>query len=639
MDTPHKTTLPETEVIKSTNIDHCIGLKYRVSATSFNPFSIDHSYALAAMCDQAVSYEVKNETQSSEQAEKQSAVTQYGEECAGTITSEFDGMPCPDRGPSAVAIGVFNTDGNKAGAETDMSGGSPSILSQHGTDPRAVELEIESIGVSFDGRKDMPMLNECSQTETVGTKLGHKIGVAIGFKAGQSANGGLGLEEENCPTLSHQPSALEPTVVYPINGMVLGKDTKDGDRQTTGIGSDGDRQTTGIGSENDPCPAIQTQHHHAVAQINSDSKTMDNLTNFDKQNSDSNLKEAVGFSHIASGVMLDCTPKNTATTIKACAVGEGATIVGVDGYNQTITGGASPTLSGAASDFHHTHGVIAEGIDPYNMSSTKDAASTIGVNCGISTGRNGVAIAIEGNGSRPSHLGNGFSGKEVSFTLNRIEQHGVAIGMKYLASEKSKAPISVEHAQALAAGCPDSAVAYESKNAMGITEGAHGVTCTESASSLQTGGGKPGQGYQAVAIGCDRRNQTGFDEVQPTLQSTVSDGGSTCSIGINAEPGNHDQSYPVECANSVVAKHKEGVMTEMEPKPMPLTHIVRRLTVTECERLMGFPDNYTKIPYRNKPAEACPDSPRYKALGNSWATNCAEWVLRRIVQAIKEGRA
>jgi len=57
---------------------------------------------------------------------------------------------------------------------------------------------------------------------------------------------------------------------------------------------------------------------------------------------------------------------------------------------------------------------------------------------------------------------------------------------------------------------------------------------------------------------------------------------------------------------------------------------VRRLTPVECERLMDFPDGFTRIPYRGKPADRCPDGPRYKALGNSWAVNVAEWVGERI---------
>ncbi len=63
---------------------------------------------------------------------------------------------------------------------------------------------------------------------------------------------------------------------------------------------------------------------------------------------------------------------------------------------------------------------------------------------------------------------------------------------------------------------------------------------------------------------------------------------------------------------------------------------VRRLTPTDAERLMGFPDGYTAIPWRKKPASECPDGPRYKSLGNSWAVNCARWIGERIeaVEAI-----
>lgn len=54
---------------------------------------------------------------------------------------------------------------------------------------------------------------------------------------------------------------------------------------------------------------------------------------------------------------------------------------------------------------------------------------------------------------------------------------------------------------------------------------------------------------------------------------------------------------------------------------------VRRLMPVECERLQGFPDGHTAIIWRGKPAA---DGPRYKALGNSWAVNCARWIGRRI---------
>ncbi|MBH3553158.1 DNA cytosine methyltransferase [Pseudomonas aeruginosa] len=57
---------------------------------------------------------------------------------------------------------------------------------------------------------------------------------------------------------------------------------------------------------------------------------------------------------------------------------------------------------------------------------------------------------------------------------------------------------------------------------------------------------------------------------------------------------------------------------------------VRRLTPRECERLQGFPDDYTLIPWRGKPAEKCPDGPRYKAIGNSKAVPVVRWIGRRL---------
>lgn len=65
-------------------------------------------------------------------------------------------------------------------------------------------------------------------------------------------------------------------------------------------------------------------------------------------------------------------------------------------------------------------------------------------------------------------------------------------------------------------------------------------------------------------------------------------------------------------------------------KPHILTSAVRRLTPKECERIMGFPDDYTLIPWRGKPAAQCPDGPRYKALGNSWAVPKFRWLGERI---------
>ena len=58
--------------------------------------------------------------------------------------------------------------------------------------------------------------------------------------------------------------------------------------------------------------------------------------------------------------------------------------------------------------------------------------------------------------------------------------------------------------------------------------------------------------------------------------------------------------------------------------------VVRRFTPTECERLQGMPDDYTRISWRNSTPENCPDGPRYRAIGNSMAVPVMRWIGERI---------
>ena len=81
----------------------------------------------------------------------------------------------------------------------------------------------------------------------------------------------------------------------------------------------------------------------------------------------------------------------------------------------------------------------------------------------------------------------------------------------------------------------------------------------------------------------------------------------------------HDMSATLSTHNTrtlITGDNEEGGLT------------VRRLTPRECERLQGFPDDYTDIPYRNK--EHAPDGARYKALGNSMAVPVMRWIGERI---------
>ena len=98
---------------------------------------------------------------------------------------------------------------------------------------------------------------------------------------------------------------------------------------------------------------------------------------------------------------------------------------------------------------------------------------------------------------------------------------------------------------------------------------------------------KSGQGAASRSIGWD-------ENVSPTLPANA--GGNTAPAVI-------------------------GTMTAMA---------VRRLTPVECERLQGFPDNWSRISWKGKPEEQCPDGPRYKACGNSMAVPVMRWIGERI---------
>jgi DNA (cytosine-5)-methyltransferase 1 len=111
-----------------------------------------------------------------------------------------------------------------------------------------------------------------------------------------------------------------------------------------------------------------------------------------------------------------------------------------------------------------------------------------------------------------------------------------------------------------------------------------------------SGGSKQGTASAAVAVGTDCYNGAITGEVAATI--------GTPGSSVNA-------SGPT-------------VMTAMQ---------VRRLTPVECERLQGFPDGYTNIPWRKK--DEAPDGPRYKALGNSMAVPCMQWIGERIAKVTK----
>lgn len=101
--------------------------------------------------------------------------------------------------------------------------------------------------------------------------------------------------------------------------------------------------------------------------------------------------------------------------------------------------------------------------------------------------------------------------------------------------------------------------------------------------------------------------------------------GTALGIGADGDP-----------AFALLANHPHMVASETEGKSMGANPmLVRRLTPLECERLQGFPDGHTLIGWKGKPAEECPDGPRYKAIGNSMAVPVMRWIGKGIAAADK----
>ena len=124
-----------------------------------------------------------------------------------------------------------------------------------------------------------------------------------------------------------------------------------------------------------------------------------------------------------------------------------------------------------------------------------------------------------------------------------------------------------------------------------------------------------------VVFGAQNSSKHGLSastEVSPTLDTSKTPAVATHSVAGTMLSRNASGGF----SNSI-DHAAAGYMAMQDMK-------VRRLTPTECERLQGFPDNFTQIPYRNKNAEQCPDGPRYKALGNSMAVPVMRWIGERI---------
>jgi DNA (cytosine-5)-methyltransferase 1 len=147
--------------------------------------------------------------------------------------------------------------------------------------------------------------------------------------------------------------------------------------------------------------------------------------------------------------------------------------------------------------------------------------------------------------------------------------------------------------------------------------------CPTLPAAMGMGGGHTPLVPHPIAV--DAYNQTINEKTSQTIGSSASD---VNHYGAVLEPKVFDWQSGGD-ARGLNLKDTAQLQRCQTPALLQ-TMAIRRLTPKECERLQGFPDDWTKIPYRNKPADQCPDGPRYKACGNSMAVPVMRWIGTRI---------
>lgn len=216
-------------------------------------------------------------------------------------------------------------------------------------------------------------------------------------------------------------------------------------------------------------------------------------------------------------------------------------------------------------------------------------ASTLRAGGNLASTRAVIALQSDGSTSANSH-GSGFSEDGSAYTLNCVDRQSVAIA----ANQRGEVRVDGGDGQTVGA-----------------------IPATRS--------GKQLQGVLCMASG--QANAEVGEDVGTTLSARqYKDPPITMVTRCGCEGGGKGALTSEDVSLTLSTRNEQSLF---EPAGGP-RYVVRRLTPVECERLQGFPDGWTQVPYRGKPAEECPDGPRYKAIGNSMAVPVMSWIGRRM---------
>jgi site-specific DNA-cytosine methylase len=233
------------------------------------------------------------------------------------------------------------------------------------------------------------------------------------------------------------------------------------------------------------------------------------------------------------------------------------------------------------------------------------------------------AYTLQGGGATSQNSqGMGWN-EDISFTLNNTDVHGVAIAFEPgIAQREGGDNRFVEDlSPTIRSNMGDNQVAAAYRKSRRAQSPNDYETWVDDGKANTINTFDVGDVRTTHAIAVDVYNQAIDGDVTATL--TEACGGTNTSgpkvIAPTLTASNNPSRSPqsTEVTNQVASVYAASMA-------------VRRLTPIECERLQGFPDNHTMIPWRKKPAEDCPDGPRYKAMGNSMAVPVMNWIGKRI---------
>jgi DNA (cytosine-5)-methyltransferase 1 len=222
--------------------------------------------------------------------------------------------------------------------------------------------------------------------------------------------------------------------------------------------------------------------------------------------------------------------------------------------------------------------------------------------------KHAVAYGIPGNwiGRKPENGGNATTPMhDIAPCLTKTDVHGVAQPVAFVQNSRDEVRLMGGDGSIVGALAAETGAKQQCYVAQPIPIDTMNMTPGHSSGGL--GFGQPGDPSFTLTKGHSHA------VAQPTV--LMDQGGSVMNVM---------QDGTVGTLRRETHGHEPSILQNMA---------VRRLTPVECERLQGFPDGYTNIPWRKK--EESPDGPRYKALGNSWAVPVVRWIGRRIQAAIQ----